>query len=50
MNEQLLAKTFVELADNLGSRPLEWCIDGHSVISYLRLCGEFGGQDGLVVF
>ncbi|MCB5166973.1 helix-turn-helix domain-containing protein [Streptomyces bambusae] len=24
------------------SRPLEWCIDGHSVISSLRLCGEFG--------
>ncbi|MGW3635631.1 hypothetical protein ACWD7F_36875, partial [Streptomyces sp. NPDC005122] len=22
-----------------GSRPLEWCINGHSVISYLRLCG-----------
>ncbi|WP_251070483.1 hypothetical protein [Streptomyces sp. ISL-96] len=34
----------------LGSRPLEWCIDGHSVISCLRLCGEFGGQDGLVGF
>ncbi|MGW1564627.1 hypothetical protein ACWCQ1_50675, partial [Streptomyces sp. NPDC002144] len=30
------------------SRPLEWCIDGHSVISSLRLCGEFGGQDGVV--
>ncbi|WP_406517542.1 SsgA family sporulation/cell division regulator [Streptomyces sp. NBC_00134] len=32
------------------SRPLEWCIDGHSVISSLRLCGELGGQVGLVVF
>ncbi|MFD3838300.1 hypothetical protein ACFWWC_18890, partial [Streptomyces sp. NPDC058642] len=31
------------------SRPREWCIDGHSVISSLRLCGEFGGQGGLFV-
>ncbi|MFJ7945663.1 hypothetical protein ACIQ6K_18730, partial [Streptomyces sp. NPDC096354] len=30
------------------SRPLEWCIDGHSVISFLRLCGEFGREDGVV--
>jgi hypothetical protein len=36
--------------DGVGSRPLEWCIDGHSVISYVRLCGEFGGQGGLVGF
>ncbi|WP_184491644.1 hypothetical protein [Streptomyces sp. I6] len=33
-----------------GSRPLEWCIDGHSVISSLRLCGELGGQGGVVGF
>lgn len=32
------------------SRPLEWCIDGHSVISSLRLCGEFGREDGVVGF
>ncbi|MGW0623104.1 DUF5302 domain-containing protein [Streptomyces sp. NPDC002765] len=32
------------------SRPREWCIDGHSVISSLRLCGEFGGQTGAVGF
>jgi hypothetical protein len=31
-------------------RPLEWCIDGHSLISSSRLCGEFGGQDGVVGF
>ncbi|MDN3029727.1 hypothetical protein PH203_49340, partial [Streptomyces sp. S.PB5] len=30
------------------SRPPKWCIDGHSVISVLRLCGEFGGQGGFV--
>lgn len=31
------------------SRPLEWYTDGHSVISFLRLCGAFGGQVGSVV-
>lgn len=33
-----------------GSRPLEWCTDGHSAISSLRLCGEFGGQGSVVGF
>ncbi|MFI2433623.1 transposase, partial [Streptomyces sp. NPDC018960] len=33
-----------------GSRPLEWCIDGHSVISSLRLCSEFGRDGGFVGF
>ncbi|MFE0705257.1 hypothetical protein [Streptomyces sp. NPDC058872] len=32
------------------SRLLEWCIDGHSVISSLRLCGEFGRDSGFVGF
>ncbi|MGW1069786.1 tetratricopeptide repeat protein, partial [Streptomyces aureus] len=41
--EQVLGATH-----DLRSRPLEWCIDGHSVISFLRLCGEFGGQGGVV--
>ena len=38
------------LQDAWRSRPRKWCIDGHSVISVLRLGGEFGGQGGLVGF
>jgi hypothetical protein len=29
-----------------GSCPLWWCIDGRWLILGVRLCGEFGGQDG----
>ncbi|MEV4864610.1 hypothetical protein [Streptomyces ossamyceticus] len=47
-----LARAFDWCARDLRDRscPMEWCIDGHSVISYLRLCGKFGRHDGLVGF
>lgn len=41
-------RTNYQRPEETRSRPLEWCIDGHSVISSLRRCGEFGGQGGLV--